>query len=87
MQVLEIEKPRQQLTELTSHPRVKGAGQVGTGRALGRALLLLAERGRDHPLVLLRLRLLLGMHAWLRLLRRRLRLLLLLVHHVLLLRL
>lgn len=52
---------------------------------MGRALLLLAERGRDHPLVLLRLRLLLGMHAWLRLLRRRLRLLLLLVHHVLLL--
>lgn len=75
------------LTELTSHPRVQRARQVGAGRALRRGLLLLTKRRRDHPLVLLSLRLLLRVHAGLRLLRGRLRLLLLLVHHVLLLRL
>lgn len=49
--------------------------------------MLLTKWRRDHPLVLLRLRLLLRVHAGLRLLRGRLRLRLLLVHHVLLLRL
>jgi hypothetical protein len=50
-------------------------------------LLLLAERGRNDTLVLLRLLLLLGMYPALSLLRRGLGLLLLLVHHMLLLRL